>query len=118
MGPKSIKKLYYSISEVAEKTGLKPYVLRYWETEFVELRPSKNRAGNRTYKEKDIELIFTIKELLYTKKFTIEGARNYLRQQTVEEKVEESTEAANPTEELISNIQSELEGILDVLNEE
>ena len=73
-----IKKLYYSISEVCKLTDLKSYVLRYWETEFRELSPPKNRAGNRTYRKKDIDTINKIKELLYDKKFTIEGARNQL----------------------------------------
>lgn len=73
-----IKKLYYSIGEVCELTGLKSYVLRYWETEFRGLKPPKNRAGNRTYRKKDIDLIQEIKSLLYDEKFTIEGARNQL----------------------------------------
>ncbi|HCK98819.1 MAG TPA: MerR family transcriptional regulator [Candidatus Marinimicrobia bacterium] len=76
---RSIKKLYYSIGEVGEITGLKQYVLRYWETEFSCLAPSKNRAGNRTYKERDILLIQFIKHLLYDKKFTIEGAKQRLK---------------------------------------
>ena len=79
MDKKPIKKLYYSIGEVAEMTELKPYVLRYWETEFPELNPSKNRAGNRVYKDQDIELIFYIKDLLYDQKYTIEGARQKLK---------------------------------------
>jgi len=70
-----IKKLYYSISEVSEMTHLKPYVLRYWESEFPQLRPSKNRAGKRIYRSSDIELVLLIKKLLYNDKFTIEGAR-------------------------------------------
>ena len=78
MDKKPIKKLYYSIGEVAEITDLKPYVLRYWETEFKKLSPTKNRAGNRIYKEEDIELIFRIKDLLYDQKYTIEGARQQL----------------------------------------
>ena len=61
----SIKKLYYSIGEVSKTTGLKQYVLRYWETEFKQLNPTKNKAGNRTYRQKDIDLIFEIKNLLY-----------------------------------------------------
>ena len=73
-----IKKLYYSISEVSKITGLKQYVLRYWETEFSQLKPPKNRAGNRTYRQKDIDIIHNIKELLYKKKFTIEGARKQM----------------------------------------
>lgn len=72
-----VKKLYYSIGEVSDLAGLKPYVLRYWETEFSNLSPSKNRAGNRVYTEKDIEIILEIKRLLYQDKFTIEGARQY-----------------------------------------
>ena len=75
----TIKKLYYSIGEVSELTELKAYVLRYWETEFSQLKPPKNRAGNRTYRKKDIEVILKIKDLLYEKKFTIDGARNILR---------------------------------------
>ncbi|MFP4547662.1 MAG: MerR family transcriptional regulator [bacterium] len=74
----AIKKLYYSIGEVAEMVGLKPHVLRYWESEFSILSPSKNRAGNRIYKDKDILLVRFIKDLLYNKKFTIEGAKQKL----------------------------------------
>ncbi|MBL7136163.1 MAG: MerR family transcriptional regulator [Candidatus Marinimicrobia bacterium] len=76
---KSIKKLYYSIGEVSEMTGLKQYVLRYWESEFSCLSPSKNRAGNRIYREKDIQYIQYIKYLLYDKKFTIGGAKQRLK---------------------------------------
>jgi DNA-binding transcriptional MerR regulator len=118
MNPKPIKKLYYSISEVADMTGLKQYVLRYWETEFLELRPSKNRAGNRIYKEKDINLINQIKDLLYNKKYTIDGARNYLRSLIASEKERtiENTAHTNMKKELIDSIQSELQEIVDVLN--
>ena len=73
-----IKKLYYSIGEVSKMVDLKAYVLRYWETEFKQLSPPKNRAGNRTYRKKDIDLIINIKDLLYSKKFTIEGAKSML----------------------------------------
>jgi DNA-binding transcriptional MerR regulator len=72
------KKTYYSISEVCSQTGLEPHVLRYWETEFSQLRPKKNRAGNRAYREKDIELIQYIKNLLYEQQFTIPGAKKKL----------------------------------------
>ena len=77
---KNIKKLYYSIGDVSQMTGLKQYVLRYWETEFSILNPAKNRAGNRTYKDEDIKIIRHIKELLYAKKFTIRGAKQYLEE--------------------------------------
>ena len=75
-----IKKLYYSISEVSQMTSIKPYVLRYWETEFPELRPSKNRAGNRIYRTHDVELVFQIKKLLYNEKYTIEGAKSKVKE--------------------------------------
>tara|TARA_Y100000994_G_C15615555_1_gene410748 strand:+ start:632 stop:1003 length:372 start_codon:yes stop_codon:yes gene_type:complete len=75
---KEIKKLYYSIGDVSEMTELKQYVLRYWETEFSILNPEKNKAGNRRYKKEDITIIRHIKELLYDKKFTIRGAKQYL----------------------------------------
>ena len=74
----SIKKLYYSISEVSKITDIEQYVLRYWETEFEQLKPQKNRAGNRIYTNKDIQLILHIKELLRDKKYTIEGAKKIL----------------------------------------
>jgi len=74
----SIKKLYYSISEVSKITSVEQYVLRYWETEFEQLKPQKNRAGNRIYTNKDIQLIIHIKSLLRERKYTIEGARKIL----------------------------------------
>lgn len=80
MPREAIKKLYYSIGEVSEETELKQYVLRYWESEFPQLSPAKNRAGNRTYREKDIDLVKFIKTLLYEKKYTIEGARQKLKE--------------------------------------
>ena len=76
---KEINKLYYSIGDVSKMTDLKQYVLRYWETEFKILNPEKNRAGNRRYKKEDILIIRHIKELLYEKKFTIRGAKQYLK---------------------------------------
>ncbi len=71
-------KLYFKIGEVCEITGVQPHVLRYWETEFPQLAPEKNRAGQRVYKRRDIELILRIKKLLYEDKFTIAGARKRL----------------------------------------
>jgi DNA-binding transcriptional MerR regulator len=69
------KKIYYSIGEVCLMTGLESHVLRYWETEFPLLRPKKNRAGNRAYRDKDIEIIRFIKHLLYEEQYTILGAK-------------------------------------------
>ena len=66
---------FYSIGEVCGLTDLKPHVLRYWESQFRFLNPAKNRSGNRVYKGREVELIMLVKHLLYTEKFTIEGAR-------------------------------------------
>ena len=66
---------FFSIGEVCELTELKPHVLRYWESQFRFLHPAKNRSGNRVYQRREIELILLVKHLLYTEKYTIEGAR-------------------------------------------
>jgi DNA-binding transcriptional MerR regulator len=66
---------YFSIGEVCSMTSLKPHVLRYWESQFRFLNPAKNRSGNRVYQRREIELIVLVKHLLYTEKYTIEGAR-------------------------------------------
>ena len=73
-------KLYFKIGEVAKITGLKPYVLRYWETEFSQIRPTKSKANQRVYQRKDIETILLIKTLLYQEKFTISGARTRIKE--------------------------------------
>ncbi len=77
-----IKKLYYSISEVSKITDLEQYVLRYWESEFDELKPQKNRAGNRIYTNRDIKLTLYIKRLLRDERYTIEGAKQVLKTYT------------------------------------
>ena len=113
-----VKKLYYSIGEVSEMTDLKSYVLRYWETEFNQLKPPKNRAGNRTYRQKDIEVILNIKELLYKKKFTIDGARDVL--QGKDKPISESKDfnvLSNNQKALLSNIKKNLEEILNIIND-
>ena len=114
----SIKKLYYSIGEVSKTTGLKQYVLRYWETEFKQLNPTKNKAGNRTYRQKDIDLIMNIKSLLYDEKFTIEGARKMLSQPVVKKvltKPKPSSVERSVNKKTLMKIRSELKSILDEL---
>ncbi len=80
MAKKSSEKLYYSIGEVSGLLSVKQHVLRYWETQFPALKPKKNRAGNRTYKVRDIKYLMTLKTLLYEKGYTIAGARKKLRE--------------------------------------
>jgi len=73
-----VKKLFYSINEVSRITELEKYVLRFWETEFEQLQPQKNKSGNRTYTNGDIKLILEIKKLLREQRYTIEGAKKIL----------------------------------------
>ncbi len=74
-------KLFYKIGEVCEHVGVQPHVLRYWESEFPMLAPQKNRAGQRVYRRKDLEIVLRIRELLYDEKFTIAGARRKLAEE-------------------------------------
>ncbi len=74
MAGEGIKKLYYAIGEVSDMTGLEAHVLRYWETEFEQLKPRKNRAGRRIYTVEDIAVVEHIQHLLRVEKYTIEGA--------------------------------------------
>lgn len=124
---KEVKKLYYSIGEVSEITGLKQYVLRYWESEFSQLNPSKNSAGNRNYRNTDIDLISEIKELLYDRRFTIKGAKQHLKDKgkqssspishdqvkTIKEKVIKLTAADLKT---LKRIKSGLEDLLQLVD--
>ncbi|HCC58510.1 MAG TPA: MerR family transcriptional regulator [Solibacterales bacterium] len=77
--PEIPDKLYFRIGEVSRLLGVEPYVLRYWESEFKSLNPKKSGTGHRLYRRKDVELLLTIKELLYAKRYTIEGARQALQ---------------------------------------
>lgn len=114
-----IKKLYYSIGEVSKLTNLKAYVLRYWESEFNQLNPPKNRAGNRTYRQRDIDIIIKIKDLLYEKKYTIEGAKKSLSNKSDIKKKEISarSEFINLEKEKLFTIKSELKKILKIISE-
>jgi len=73
-------KLYFKIGEVAELTGIKTHVLRYWEAEFASFKPAKSRSNQRLYRRKDVEFILRLKDLLYNQGFTIAGARKKLRE--------------------------------------
>ena len=100
-------KLYFKIGEVAKIASLKPSVLRYWETEFSELRPTKTWSGQRCYTKSDLDLVFRIKKMLYLDKLTIEGARKQLGAKRSEENDERSR--------LIDEIRQELQKIRDSL---
>jgi DNA-binding transcriptional MerR regulator len=80
--PSTAEKLYYRIGEVEQVTGVPAYVLRYWESEFKLLRPKKNPAGQRVYRQRDVELVGRIKQLLYEERLTLEGAKKRLTAET------------------------------------
>ncbi|HBD98323.1 MAG TPA: MerR family transcriptional regulator [Gemmatimonadetes bacterium] len=108
------KKVYYSIGEVCDLTGLKPHVLRYWETQFGVLNPTKNRAGNRVYRSNEIEIILLVKHLLYEKKYTIEGANNRLVEMRRAGKLEEERQDVLEPE-FLEGIKAELVELRRVL---
>ena len=92
--PHELKKIYYSIREVSELAGVEAHVLRFWEKEFPMLRPRRGRSGNRTYKDRDIEIIKEIRHLLWDQKFTIQGACEQLRKGRA--RLQESAQVTQP----------------------
>ncbi len=79
-------KLYFKIGEVADLVGVKPYVLRYWESEFSIIKPTKTKSKHRLYRRKDVETLLQIKQLLHNERFTIEGARKRMKSLPREER--------------------------------
>lgn len=106
------EKTYYRIGEVARITRVKPYVLRFWESEFKVMSPPKSRSKQRMYRRRDIDTILTIKKLLYEQGFTIKGARKRL----AELMREEARGAAAPPPATLRGIREELEGLLDLID--
>ena len=107
------EKYYYKIGEVAEITNTEPYILRYWESEFPSLNPTKNSSGQRLYKKKDIETITKIKRLLYIEGFTVAGAKKKLMEETDRRQIaEEKKSVAHNT---LEKVKQELKSILTIL---
>lgn len=115
MSARKAKKTHYSIREVSRITSLQAYVLRYWETEFPELRPRKNRTGSRAYCLDDIKLIFLIKKLLYREKYTIAGARQRLKAMRQTSPQLSLSFDDLRSEDAIFEIKKELENLLKLL---
>ena len=112
-------KLYYSISEVSDLVGVKPHVLRYWETQFKMLRPRKGRGGARMYRKREIETLFEIKQLLYDHRFTIAGARRRILDGPGEEKEQiEMPFTKLEREEKLRALRKDMEGLLSFLHRE
>ncbi len=120
--PEIPNKLYFRIGEVAKLAGIKPYVLRFWESEFGALGPKKSGTGHRLYRRKDVELVLEIKRLLYEKRFTIEGARKVLeskpkRGATKPAPARGQAELFTATSALYQELRRELKEILGILNQ-
>ena len=99
-------KRFFRIGEVSRIIGVEPYVLRYWETEFPQIRPRRADSNQRTYQRKDLETIMEIKRLLYEEKMTIEGAKRQLKQKGV---------SAGAMKSVLSDVERELKEILNIL---
>jgi DNA-binding transcriptional MerR regulator len=106
---------FYSIGEVCALTDLKPHVLRYWESQFRFLNPAKNRSGNRVYKGREVELIMLVKHLLYTEKFTIDGARQRVDQYRRTGELRGSAKRAFEAE-MVQDLRTSLEEIMAILD--
>ena len=121
--PEIPNKLYFRIGEVAKLAGIKPYVLRFWESEFSGLGPKKSGTGQRLYRRKDVELVLEIKRLLYEKRFTIEGARKMLeakpkRDVAKREQPRRQADLFSNTYALYQEVRKELSEILELLNQQ
>lgn len=116
------EKLFFKIGEVAEIAGIKPHVLRFWESEFGMLRPVKSRTGHRVYRKKDLETVLQIRKLLYEEGYTISGAKKKLFQKDKNSDV--NLEALSSEEEsdqdekadLLNRLKDNLLSILEILN--
>ena len=101
-------KIYFKVGEVSDLVGVPAYVLRFWETQFPRIKPKRTPAGQRHYRKNDVELLLSIKRLLYEERYTIEGARNYLKSRS-------SPEDADDRADILDEIRAELKAIRDLL---
>lgn len=108
-------KEYYSIGEVSEVTGLEPHVLRYWESQFSELQPSKNQAGNRVFRRREIKLVQLLRHLLYEEKYTIEGAQKKLEELREEGDLDRASRVALDGQ-TVTDLRREADELVDLLS--
>ena len=110
------EKLYYKIGEVSEIAGVEPYVLRYWESEFDIVKPSRTRSKQRLYRRKDLALILAIKKLLYEEQFTIAGAKKKLKESSFKnEKKSKNTFTSEEFSTILQDVKEDLEKIKGIL---
>ena len=106
---------FFSIGDVCALTDLKPHVLRYWESQFRFLNPAKTRSGNRVYQRREVELIMLVKHLLYTEKYTIDGARQRIEEQRRAGSLRAEARAALDVQ-MIRDLEQQLRAIVRVLD--
>jgi DNA-binding transcriptional MerR regulator len=106
---------FFSIGEVCALTDLKPHVLRYWESQFRLLSPSKNRSGNRIYRSREVELILLVKHLLYTEKYTIEGARHRLETYRRNSELKAAAHQAS-SQETVQDLRQSVDRVIAILD--
>jgi DNA-binding transcriptional MerR regulator len=111
MDPVIPDKMYFKIGEVSEITGLEAHVLRFWESEFKNIKPRRTSTGQRMYRKEDIQLVLYIKHLLHNEKFTIQGARKHIEQES------SASKNNDPKKISLDIIKSELQEILDMLDD-
>jgi DNA-binding transcriptional MerR regulator len=109
-------KLYFRIGEVASLCRLPAYVLRFWETEFPQLKPVKSSTGQRMYRKRDVEFVVRIKKLLYENGFTIAGARAHLREETKSERNQNALPFPVQRSVSVAHLRHELQEILHILS--
>jgi len=109
-------KLYFRIGEVATLCHLPAYVLRFWESEFSQLKPVKSSTGQRMYRKRDVESVLRIKQLLYEQGFTISGARQQLRTETKSEKTQSTIQFPAQSSQELQHIRRGLREILEMLS--
>jgi DNA-binding transcriptional MerR regulator len=115
MKPKEPVQEFFSIGDVCALTDLKPHVLRYWESQFKFLHPAKNRSGNRVYQRREIELVMLVKQLLYTEKYTIDGARQKIDEYRKSGELRSVASAALDSQ-AVASMESELRSLLALLD--
>ncbi len=108
-------KLYFKIGEVSKITGVEPYILRYWESEFKLVKPYRTKSNQRLYRKKDVEAVLKIKKMLYEDKFTIAGAKRKLKDPTTDEKQLSLDFSQQKYQELIKDIKQELKDLRQML---
>ncbi len=117
MSPTEPVREFFSMGDVCTLTDLKPHVLRYWESQFKFLHPAKNRSGNRVYQRREIELIMLVRQLLYTEKYTIDGARQKIDEYKKSGELRTVARAALDTQ-TVESMESDLKAILAAIDGE